>query len=170
MDRLLPPRQQLARVLQSAMATPGETETLALEKARKDSGSIRKSLQRRTPPRSPRLDQVPHAHQKANLMKQTEERHSESRMRQICKSGSMRGMEVGGHWPWASHSVASIPTLPDPIGCSRPYRCSIFGSLTQIAQLQGAKLIDMFRALFRESPNPAQDIIFSSSPVPNLSG
>jgi len=53
------------------------------------------------------------------LMKQTEERHSESRMRQICKSGSMRGMEVGGHWPWASHSATSVPTLPDPL-CLSP--------------------------------------------------
>jgi hypothetical protein len=36
-------------------------------------------------------------------MKQTEERHSESRMRQICMSGSMRGSPPGGHWPRAFH-------------------------------------------------------------------
>ncbi len=69
----------------------------------------------------------------ANLMKQTEEQHSESRMRkpkhnadrlpegspqsevqpsQIRKFGSMWGREVGGHWPCASHPVTSFPTLP----------------------------------------------------------
>ena len=47
----------------------------------------------------------------ANLMKQTEERHSESRMREIRPSGSMRGKDVGGHWPCAFHPVASFPTL-----------------------------------------------------------
>jgi len=47
---------------------------------------------------------------------------------------------------------------------------SVFGSLTQTAALQGAKLIDMFRALFRDSPTPAQDVIFGSKPEPNLSG
>ncbi len=34
-----------------------------------------------------------------------------SRMREIRSSGSMRGKEVGGHWPCASHPVASFPTL-----------------------------------------------------------
>ena len=47
---------------------------------------------------------------------------------------------------------------------------SIFGSLTQTAALQGAKLIDMFRALFRSSPNHAHDVIFGSPPAANLSG
>lgn len=47
---------------------------------------------------------------------------------------------------------------------------AVFGSLTQTAALQGAKLIDMFRALFRDSPHPAQDVIFASKPHPNLSG
>ena len=47
---------------------------------------------------------------------------------------------------------------------------SIFGSLTQTASLQGAKVIDMFRSLFRSSPNHAQDVIFGSTPKPNLSG
>jgi len=47
---------------------------------------------------------------------------------------------------------------------------SLFGSLTQTAALQGAKVIDMFRALFRSSPHHAQDVIFGSQPVPNLSG
>jgi hypothetical protein len=46
---------------------------------------------------------------------------------------------------------------------------SVFGSLTQTAALQGAKVIDMFRALFRSSPNHAQDVIFSSQPEPILS-
>jgi hypothetical protein len=36
--------------------------------------------------------------------------------------------------------------------------------------LQGAKLVDMFRALFHDSPNPASDVIFSHSPEPILSG
>ena len=44
-------------------------------------------------------------------MKQTEERHSESRMREIRPSGSMRGKDVSGHWPCAFHPVASFPTL-----------------------------------------------------------
>jgi transposase len=47
---------------------------------------------------------------------------------------------------------------------------SVFGSLTQTAALQGAKLIDMFRALFRSTPNAAQDVIFSGNPEPNPSG
>lgn len=47
---------------------------------------------------------------------------------------------------------------------------SIFGSLTQTAALQGAKVIDMFRALFRSSPNHAQDVIFGCPPKANLSG
>lgn len=47
---------------------------------------------------------------------------------------------------------------------------SVFGSLTQTAALQGAKLIDMFLSLFRSSPNHAQDVIFGSTPKPNLSG
>ena len=47
---------------------------------------------------------------------------------------------------------------------------SVFGSLTQTATLQGAKLIDMFRSLFRSSPIHAQDVIFGSSPKVNLSG
>jgi hypothetical protein len=47
----------------------------------------------------------------ANLMKQTEERHSESRMREIRPSGSMRGKDVSGHWPCAFHPGASFPTL-----------------------------------------------------------
>ena len=47
---------------------------------------------------------------------------------------------------------------------------SVFGSLTQTATLQGAKLIDMFRALFRSSPIHAQDVIFGSTPKVNLSG
>ena len=34
----------------------------------------------------------------ANLMKQTEERHSESRMRAIRTSGSIMGSLPGGHW------------------------------------------------------------------------
>ena len=33
-------------------------------------------------------------------------------MREICTSGLTRGKEVGGHWPCASHPVASLPTLP----------------------------------------------------------
>ncbi len=37
---------------------------------------------------------------------------------------------------------------------------SIFTSLAQTATLQGASLIDMFKALFRSSPKPAQDAIF----------
>ena len=47
----------------------------------------------------------------AKLMKQTEERHSESRMREIRTSGLMRGREVGSHWLCASQSVASLSTL-----------------------------------------------------------
>ena len=47
---------------------------------------------------------------------------------------------------------------------------SVFGSLTQTTALQGAKIIDMFRALFRSSPSHAQDVIFSSPTKPNLSG
>ena len=47
---------------------------------------------------------------------------------------------------------------------------SVFGSLTQTAALQGAKLIDMFRALFLSSPTHAQDVLFRSHPDPNLSG
>ncbi len=47
---------------------------------------------------------------------------------------------------------------------------AIFGSLTQSATLQGAKLIDMFRALFGPSPNQAHDLIFSNPPKVNLSG
>jgi hypothetical protein len=47
---------------------------------------------------------------------------------------------------------------------------SVFGSLTQTAALQGAKVIDMFLALFGSSPNHAQDIIFSNKTEPNLSG
>jgi len=39
----------------------------------------------------------------------------------------------------------------------------------QTAALQGAKVIDMFRALFRSSPNHAQDVIFASQPEPKLS-
>lgn len=41
---------------------------------------------------------------------------------------------------------------------------SIFGSLTQTAALQGAKVIDMFRALFRPSPKHAHDVIFANPP------
>ncbi len=41
---------------------------------------------------------------------------------------------------------------------------SIFTSLAQTASLQGAHLIDMFRALFRSSPNPAQEAIFGPPP------
>ena len=38
------------------------------------------------------------------LTKQTEERHSESRMRQIRKSGSMRGREASdGFSPYSTH-------------------------------------------------------------------
>ncbi|MEI6036281.1 MAG: IS66 family transposase, partial [Verrucomicrobiae bacterium] len=47
---------------------------------------------------------------------------------------------------------------------------SIFGSLTQTAALQGAKVIDMFRALFQSSPTHAQDVIFGSQTEPILSG
>ena len=36
-------------------------------------------------------------------MKQTEERHSESRMHEICLSGLMGGSPPGGHWPRAFH-------------------------------------------------------------------
>ena len=55
-------------------------------------------------------------------MKQTEERHSESRMQEICSSGLMRGKEVGGHWPCASHAVASLPTLSDSFLIFRFFR------------------------------------------------
>lgn len=41
---------------------------------------------------------------------------------------------------------------------------SVFGSLTQTAALQGAKVIEMFRALFHPSPSHAQDVIFNSPP------
>lgn len=41
---------------------------------------------------------------------------------------------------------------------------SIFTSLAQTASLQGASLIDMFRALFRSSPKPAHDAIFGPPP------
>ncbi len=54
-----------------------------------------------------------------------------------------------------------------PIGSDN---IAIFGSLTQTATLQGAKLIDMFRALFGPSPNQAHDLIFSTPPKVNLSG
>jgi hypothetical protein len=47
---------------------------------------------------------------------------------------------------------------------------SVFGSLTQTAALQGAKLIDIFRSLFQSSPKNARDVIFGSQPEPNLSG
>ena len=47
---------------------------------------------------------------------------------------------------------------------------SVFASLTQTAALQGAKIINMFRALFRSSPDHAQDVIFGSQPEPKLSG
>jgi len=47
---------------------------------------------------------------------------------------------------------------------------SVFASLTQTAALQGAKVIAMFRALFRSSPDHAQDVIFGSQPEPKLSG
>ena len=47
----------------------------------------------------------------ANLMKQTEERHSESRMRAIRTSGSMRGSLPGGHWPSRLSSRLGLPTL-----------------------------------------------------------
>ncbi|MEI8311275.1 MAG: hypothetical protein WCH98_11025 [Verrucomicrobiota bacterium] len=47
---------------------------------------------------------------------------------------------------------------------------SVFGSLAQTAALQGAKVIDMFRSLFRSSPIHAQDVIFDSTPKVNLSG
>ncbi len=48
---------------------------------------------------------------------------------------------------------------------------AIFASLTQTAALQGASAIEMFRALFRSSPTPAQNIIFATEtargdPVP----
>jgi hypothetical protein len=44
-----------------------------------------------------------------------EQAFCESRMREICKSGLRRGKEVGGHWPCASHPVASLPTLPSSV-------------------------------------------------------
>lgn len=47
---------------------------------------------------------------------------------------------------------------------------AIFGSLTQTAVLQGAKLIDMFRALFGSSPIDAQNVIFGTTPNVHLSG
>jgi hypothetical protein len=47
---------------------------------------------------------------------------------------------------------------------------SVFASLTQTAALHGAKVIDMFRALFRSSPNHAQDVIFGCQSQVNLSG
>jgi|GEM_PF-6127395 len=47
---------------------------------------------------------------------------------------------------------------------------SVFASLTPIAALQGAKLIDMFRSLFQSSPKNAEDVIFGNPPEPNLSG
>jgi hypothetical protein len=47
----------------------------------------------------------------ANLMKRTEERHSESRMRAIRTSGSMRGSPPGGHWPSRLSSRLGLPTL-----------------------------------------------------------
>ncbi len=39
---------------------------------------------------------------------------------------------------------------------------AIFASLAQTAALQGARMIEMFRALFRSSPTPAHDIIFAA--------
>jgi len=47
---------------------------------------------------------------------------------------------------------------------------AIFGSLVQTAALQGAKLIDMFRALFMASPVHAQDVIFGSPPEADQTG
>jgi hypothetical protein len=47
----------------------------------------------------------------ANLMKQTEERHSESRMRAIRTSGSMRVSPSGGQWPSRLSSRLGLPTL-----------------------------------------------------------
>ena len=44
--------------------------------------------------------------------KEIGEQHSESRMREIRTSGSMRGREVGGQWPLACNPVTSFPTLP----------------------------------------------------------
>jgi transposase len=41
---------------------------------------------------------------------------------------------------------------------------SVFGSLTQTIALQSARYIDMFRALFTQSPNDAQDAIFGPAP------
>jgi len=44
---------------------------------------------------------------------------------------------------------------------------SIFGSLTQTAALQGAALIDVFKALFADSPSNPQDAIFGPPPELN---
>jgi hypothetical protein len=51
----------------------------------------------------------------ANLMKQTEERHSESRMRAIRTSGSMRESPSGGQWPSRLSSRLGLPTLLIPL-------------------------------------------------------
>ena len=64
------------------------------EETRQDRSAIRRSLQRRTPPRPLRIGLLPHENHMAKQMKQTEERHSESRMREICPSGLMRGRAV----------------------------------------------------------------------------
>ncbi|MCX6972101.1 MAG: hypothetical protein NTV93_18395, partial [Verrucomicrobia bacterium] len=57
-----------------------------------------------------------------------------------------------------------------PTFAPAPANISVFGSLAQTAALQGAKVIDMFRSLFRSSPIHAQDVIFASTPKLNLSG
>ncbi len=64
---------------------------MAVEETRQNPSALWRRLQQRTTPRSLRLGQLPHAHQMAKLMKQTEERRSESQMRAIRTSGSMRG-------------------------------------------------------------------------------
>jgi hypothetical protein len=77
----------------------------------------------------------------------------------------------------AWHAPSALPILnklydwvPAPTNATGSENISVFASLTQPADLQGAKVIDLFRALFRSSPKQAQDVFFDSQTVPNLSG
>jgi hypothetical protein len=93
------------RQVAAAVANARKVEEMAVEETRQNQSPIRQALQRRTPTRTIRTHTLPPEDQMAKLKKQTEERHSESRMREIRKSGSMRGSSAAATPPVAPYST-----------------------------------------------------------------